>query len=61
MDMITIDVTDLPLAELGDEVILWGKGLSIDEIAKCAETISYELLTRMPARTRRIYTEKDIR
>ena len=61
MDMITIDVTDLPLVELGDEVILWSKDLSIDEIAKCAGTISYELLTRMPARTKRIYIEKDIR
>ena len=58
MDMITVDVTDLPLVELEDEVILWGKELSINEIADCSGTISYELFTRMPARTRRIYVEE---
>ena len=55
MDMITVDVTDLPDVAIGDEVILWGKGLSVNEIAACAGTISYELLTRMPRRTPRVY------
>jgi len=55
MDMITVDVTDLPGVAIADEVILWGAGLSVNEIAACAGTISYELLTRMPQRTPRIY------
>jgi alanine racemase len=55
MDMITVDVTDLPGVAIEDEVILWGAGLSVNEIAACAGTISYELLTRMPQRTPRIY------
>jgi alanine racemase len=55
MDMITVDVTDLPDVALGDEVILWGEGLSVNEVASCAGTISYELLTRMPRRTPREY------
>ena len=59
MDLITVDVTDLPDIALGDEVILWGgslsANLSVNEVANCAGTISYELLTRMPRRTPREY------
>ena len=54
MDMITVDVTDLPQVQLGDEVVLWGKGLPLTEVARCADTIGYELTTRMPARTPRV-------
>ena len=54
MDMITVDVTDLADVNVGDEVVLWGKGLSIAEVARHADTIGYELSTRMPARTPRI-------
>jgi alanine racemase len=58
MDMITVDVTDLPSVVIEDEVTLWGVGLSVNEIAACAGTISYELLTRMPRRTPRVYLNK---
>ena len=45
MDMIGIDVTDLPeLPKLGDPVILWGDGLPVEEISVWADTIPYELL-----------------
>jgi alanine racemase len=44
MDMIAIDVTDLPPVRSGAEVILWGKGLPAEEVAPHAETIAYELL-----------------
>ena len=54
MDMITVDVTDLPQVDIGDEVVLWGKGLPVGEVARHAGTIGYELITRMPARTPRI-------
>ena len=54
MDMITVDVTDLPDVHLGDEVVLWGAGLPVGEVARHAGTIGYELTTRMPARTPRI-------
>jgi len=54
MDMITVDVTDLPAVSIGDEVILWGEGLPLSEVASHASTIGYELTTRMPARTPRI-------
>ncbi len=54
MDMITVDVTDLPEVALGDEAILWGAGLPVGEVARAAGTIGYELLTRMPPRTPRL-------
>ncbi len=56
MDMITVDVSDLPAVEIGDEVILWGEGLPVGEVARHAGTIGYELLTRMPLRTPRVVT-----
>jgi len=52
MDMITIDLTGLDNAEVGDEVVLWGQGLSADEVASHAETISYELFCRVSERVR---------
>lgn len=52
MDMIAVDLGDLP-AEPGDPCILWGEGLSVDEVAACAGTLSYELLCKVTARVRR--------
>lgn len=53
MDMITVDVTDLDDVTLGSTVELWGKNLSANEVANCAQTIGYELVTRLPKRLRR--------
>ena len=53
MDMITVDVTDIPDVNVGDEVILWGKNLSANEVAIHAETIGYEIMTRMHNRVPR--------
>jgi alanine racemase len=44
MDMIAVDVTLVPEARVGDEVTLWGEGLPVEELARIAETIPYELL-----------------
>ena len=54
MDMITIDVTDVPEVKPGDRVELWGQHIAIDEVAEHAGTISYELMTRVSARVPRI-------
>lgn len=56
MDMITVDVTDLAAIQVGDKVELWGKNLRVNEVAIWVDTSPYELLTRIPARLRRIYT-----
>lgn len=55
MDSICVDLTDLPDARVGDEAVLWGRGLDIGEIARAAGTISYELLTGVTARVPRIF------
>ena len=44
MDMITVDVTDLPGVATGDPVVLWGVGVPVEEIARHAGTIPYELI-----------------
>jgi alanine racemase len=43
MDMICIDLRNVPEVKIGDTVTLWGEGLPVEEIARCASTISYEL------------------
>jgi alanine racemase len=44
MDMICIDLRGHDSPSVGDEVVLWGDGLPVEEIAAAAGTISYELL-----------------
>ena len=50
MDMLTVDLTTVPEATVGTPVTLWGEGLSADEVAAAAGTISYELLCALTAR-----------
>jgi len=57
MDMISVDVTDLPGTRLGDPVVLWGRDLPVNEVAAAAGTIAYELLTRMTGRAPLEYVE----
>jgi len=50
MEMMMVDVTDLPQVAIGDEVVLWGPELPVEIIAEAAGTIGYELLTRVRGR-----------
>jgi len=50
MDMLSIDISDLPEAYIGTPVTLWGEGLSADEVAAACGTLSYELLVKLTAR-----------
>jgi alanine racemase len=50
MDMICIELDSQADARVGDEVILWGDGLPVDEVAGLAGTLSYELLCGVSAR-----------
>jgi alanine racemase len=60
MDMMAIDVTDLPHAvSRGDRAEILGPNILIDEAAGWAGTISYELLTRLGSRYARLYSELD--
>jgi alanine racemase len=50
MDMLTVDLTDIPEARVGSPAVLWGEGLSADEVATAAGTVSYELLCALAPR-----------
>ncbi|MBK7617566.1 MAG: alanine racemase [Burkholderiales bacterium] len=55
MDMLAVDLTPVPTAQIGSEVTLWGCGpggtlLGIDEVARAAGTIGYELMCAVAPR-----------
>lgn len=50
MDMSNVDLRQVPDAKVGDQVILWGQGLPIEEIAAAANTVPYELFCRLTTR-----------
>lgn len=50
MDMLAVDLSDIPEAGVGAPVTLWGKGVSADEVAAAAGTVSYELLCALAPR-----------
>ena len=50
MDMLCVDITDIEEAYIGTPVTLWGEGLSADEVAAAAGTVSYELLCALAPR-----------
>ena len=50
MDMISVDISDIPEAYIGSPVTLWGEGLSADEVGAASDTLSYELLCKLTAR-----------
>lgn len=58
MDMCMIDVTDIPNVAPGDTVEIFGKHIFIQEVAKGAETISYEIMTGISLRVKRVYIEE---
>lgn len=60
MDMITVDVTDCSDVNVDSSVQLWGQQLAVDEVARHAGTIGYELLTRLPERLPRHILVSDI-
>jgi alanine racemase len=59
MDMMMVDITDLPRANVGEEVVLIGRqgdeAITADELAQQAGTISYEILCGIGPRVPRIY------
>ena len=50
MDMITVDLTEVPRAGVGSPVELWGKQVPIDDVATAAGTVGYELMCALAAR-----------
>jgi alanine racemase len=50
MDMLFVDITSIPEADIDSEVELWGNLISIDEVAKSSGTIGYELMCAISSR-----------
>ena len=59
MDMITIDLTDVPDAVVGAEVVLWGDGLPVEDVAACCGTIPNELYCQLSPRIPRKYFDDE--
>ncbi len=57
MDLCMVDVTNIQAKE-GDEVIIFGKDLSVVALAEAIDTIPYEILTSVSPRVKRIYIKK---
>ena len=59
MDQTMVDVTEIPDAAVGDEVVLLGRQgdeeINAEEIARWADTISYEVLLSIAPRVPRLY------
>jgi len=51
MDMLGVDLTQVKGAQIGNKVELWGAQIKVNEVAKSAQTIAYQLfcnLKRVP-------------
>jgi alanine racemase len=58
MDMIMVDITDIPGIREGDDVIIFGEQLPVQELANWAGTIPYEIMTGISQRVKRVYFEE---
>ena len=57
MDMVMLDVTGIAV-NISNQVIVFGEELPVYQLAKWAGTISYEILTSVSQRVRRVYYEE---
>jgi alanine racemase len=58
MDMCMLDITDIPEAAEGDEVIVFGPQLPLTQLAQWADTIAYEMMTGVSQRVKRVYVNE---
>lgn len=58
MDMIMVDVTGISGIHEGDEVVIFGKELTLEQVAGWAGTIPYEIMTGISQRVKRVYYEE---
>jgi alanine racemase len=57
MDLVTVDLRPRPGAVPGAGVVLWGRGLPVEEVAEHVGSIGYELVTRVAPRVARVAGE----
>jgi Alr-MurF fusion protein len=58
MDMTMIDITGIPNVNVGDEVEIFGKNIPVQQVAEWCNTISYEVLTGVSQRVKRVYVDE---
>ncbi|MEO6612065.1 MAG: alanine racemase [Chitinophagaceae bacterium] len=58
MDMFMVDVTGIPGVKEGDDVIIFGAPLPVQQLARWADTIPYEIMTGISQRVKRVYFEE---
>ena len=60
MDSAMIDITDIEGVAVGDKVTIFSaeRGATLEDMAKVLDTITYEIMTSISARVKRIYTER---
>ncbi len=59
MDMCMVDITHIPEAREGDEVTVFGNDLPVTLLGKWANTISYEIMTSISQRVKRVYINEE--
>jgi alanine racemase len=59
MDMCMVDISDIPEAKEGDDVTVFGPELPVSQLATWAGTISYELMTGISQRVKRVYVNEE--
>jgi alanine racemase len=52
MDLLCVDLTDLPEAGVGARVVLWGEDVAIERVAEAAGTVGYQLMCAVTPRVR---------
>ncbi|EPU8562723.1 catabolic alanine racemase DadX [Yersinia enterocolitica] len=57
MDMLTVDLSPCPQAQMGSKVEIWGENVPIDNVAQAAGTVGYELMCALAARVQ-VTTER---
>ena len=55
MDMTMIDITNIPETSIGDEVTVFDKTQSVEVLAQKCGTITYEIMTNLNPRIRKVY------
>lgn len=53
MDLLAIDLSNVPHPRIGDRVLLWGESLPAEQVALAADTIAYELFCQLTERVHR--------
>jgi alanine racemase len=52
MDMLCVDLWEIPQARVGSRVVLWGDGVPVERVAEAAGTVGYQLLCAIAPRVR---------